>query len=138
MRNIKPQRLLVAMVIVLVSQLTAAQTAIDPCENITHSLPVLACAKSGWKTARGQMDESLDLLRKRINKTYAADPDLGAQLLEDVEHAQRYWAESVKADCDLEAFEIEEGTQAYRAAFFSCSTRRYEQRASYLNSLLAF
>ncbi|SES32559.1 lysozyme inhibitor LprI family protein [Halopseudomonas bauzanensis] len=123
--------------LILAINSTIAQAAPSPCEEVTHNLQILPCAESAWAGAQQKTDAALVSLKSRIRKEYIADPSLGARLINRIDQAQQLWGESVEADCGVEAFEIEEGAQAHQVVFLHCSTKRYEERAAYLDHLLA-
>lgn len=115
------------------SSAQAAQTLPAGCENIMHSQQVHQCAQLDRKHADESLRQAFEALNARIRKQWQADAELQKSFLEQIVRAQRLWSMSVKADCTLESFEIEQGTRAYEATFDSCVAQRYRVREAYLD-----
>ena len=118
------------------SSAQAAQTSPADCENITHSQQVHQCAQLDRKHADESLRQAFKALSARIRKQWQADAELEEGLLGQIKRAQRIWSTSLKADCTLESFEIEQGTRAYQATFDSCLAQQYRLRETYLNGLM--
>lgn len=106
-----------------------SDTAENPCEKIESSQQIAQCAE--YK--KDQSDKTLNLYYKetldRIKHQYKESPALSEQYLSLLRGAQREWIKLRDADCKLEAFEIEETTEAYESGGCLLGTRKERTRS---------
>lgn len=109
-----------------------SDTVENPCEKIEASQQIAQCAE--YK--KDQSDKHLNLSYKatldRIKHQYEQSPALADQYISLLRGAQRKWIKLRDADCKLEAFEIEEPTEAHQTTINNCISRMSENRADYL------
>tara|TARA_R110000868_G_scaffold408309_1_gene691147 strand:+ start:729 stop:1130 length:402 start_codon:yes stop_codon:yes gene_type:complete len=107
----------------------------NPCEKIELSQQVSQCAE--YK--KDQSDKTLNLSYKatldRIKHQYKESQTLSEQYLFLLREAQRAWIKLRDADCKLEAFEIEENTEAYQTTINNCISKMSDNRTHYLKNI---
>jgi uncharacterized protein YecT (DUF1311 family) len=112
-----------------------SDTAENPCKKIEASQQIAQCAE--YK--KYQSDKALNLSYKaaldRIKYQYEKSPALADQYTSLLRNAQREWIKLRDSDCKLEAFEVEEATEAYQTATNNCLSRMSDNRAGYLKSI---
>jgi uncharacterized protein YecT (DUF1311 family) len=112
-----------------------SDTAENPCDKIEASQQIAQCAE--YK--KDQSDKTLNLAYQetldRIKYQYKESPTLSNQYLSLLRGAQREWIKLRDADCKLEAFEIEETTEAYQATINNCISRMSDNRTHYLKNI---
>jgi uncharacterized protein YecT (DUF1311 family) len=112
-----------------------SDTAENPCEKIEASQQIAQCTE--YK--KDQSDKALNLSYKaaldRIKYQYEKSPALADQYISLLRNAQREWIKLRDADCKLEAFEIEEITEAHQTTINNCISRISENRADYLKNI---
>ncbi|TLX61568.1 DUF1311 domain-containing protein [Stutzerimonas nosocomialis] len=110
-------------------------TAENPCEMIEISQQISQCAAYN----KDQSDHLLNLSYKatmdRIQRQYGRDHPLADQYVSLLKKAQREWIKLRDADCRLEAFEIEETTEAHQVTIDNCISKMSNGRASYLKGV---
>ncbi len=111
---------------------------LESCDRVVHSLQVLHCAQLFWEDAKQEVQAAHAALNARVKDQYAVDEYIRDELLGEIETAQLAWSASVKHDCELLNHEIERGTQAYEAAFYSCATVQFQKRMHWLNELVSY
>ena len=112
-----------------------SDTIESPCEKIEASQQIAQCAE--YK--KNQSDKMLNLSYKeilgRIKHQYKESPALSDQYLSLLRGAQREWIKLRDADCKLEAFEIEETSEAYQTTINNCISRMSDNRTHYLKNI---
>lgn len=112
-----------------------SDTVESPCEKIEASQQIAQCAE--YK--KDQSDKTLNLSYKetldRIKHQYKESQALSDQYLSLLRGAQREWIKLRDADCKLEAFDIEETTEAHQTTINNCISRMSENRANYLKTI---
>ena len=107
----------------------------SPCSNIVTSQQVFDCSVYKEKKADVDLNQAYKNLKQRVSSLYKADPALGEKYFERVKEAQRAWLHLRDLTCSLEAFEIENGTQAYLSIVNNCLARMDYDRSAYLRHL---
>jgi len=89
--------------------------------------------------SRNVADEDLNVAYKRLNdiisKDYRSMPDLGGKLKLNIKRSQVAWIKLRDANCAVEVFVIEPGTQAFETTKNHCLARESAERSRYLNGL---
>ncbi|WP_053909960.1 lysozyme inhibitor LprI family protein [Pseudoalteromonas sp. SW0106-04] len=107
-----------------------------PCEGATNSLELEQCIAQKKGESDQRLTNELRLLRKRIQMAYAAEAELGNTLIDQVEKTQLAWSDFKAQSCQLEAFEIEQGTSAYETVINNCKLRMNQTRIKALSQVL--
>lgn len=112
-----------------------SDTVENPCEKIEASQQIAQCAE--YK--KDQSDKTLNLSYKetlnRIKHQYEKSPLLADQYISLLRGAQREWIKLRDADCKLEAFDIEETSEAYQTTINNCISRMSDNRTHYLKNI---
>lgn len=110
----------------------AEDEAIDACHEIKNSQQIFECSKIERKIADKKLNSAYKNLLTRVKTQYKASPDLNTNLTQKIKESQRLWIKLRDADCNLEAFQIETGSQAYETTVNKCVARLSEARSIYL------
>ena len=105
-----------------------------PCEDATNSLELEQCIAQKKDESEQRLTNELRLLREQV--AYAAEAELGNTLIDQVEKTQLAWSDFKAQSCQLEAFEIEQGTSAYETAINNCELRMNQTRIKALSQIL--
>lgn len=114
---------------------SAGQPEIGTCEIVSSSQQVFECSKIEKEQADRLLNAAYNKLKARISKQYGSELSLRDSFIQRVRESQRLWVRLRDADCDLEVFEIEEGTQAYETTLNKCVARLSVERAAYLEKI---
>ncbi|TMO44141.1 lysozyme inhibitor LprI family protein [Pseudoalteromonas ruthenica] len=106
------------------------------CEDATNSLELEQCIAQKKDESEHRLTNKLRLLREQIQMAYAAEAELGNTLIDQVEKTQLAWSDFKAQSCQLEAFEIEQGTSAYDTAINNCELRMNQTRIKALSQIL--
>ncbi|SDR76234.1 lysozyme inhibitor LprI family protein [Pseudomonas oryzae] len=121
--------------LLIIAHPTLGDIAKNPCERIESSQQVAQCAEYRRHHSDSLLNSSYKATLARIKNQYKNTPSLADQYISLLREAQREWIKLRDADCKLEAFEIEETTEAYQTTINNCVSRISEDRAIYLNSI---
>jgi uncharacterized protein YecT (DUF1311 family) len=115
----------------------AAQAKDDPCQAVTASEQVRACALQTRQRAEAGLNAAYAATRQRIASTYRSQPALGKQFGAALLKAQRAWLAFRDSQCELAAFDAETDTLAHATLVDNCVARIDNARQQDLASLLA-
>ncbi|HBX53936.1 lysozyme inhibitor LprI family protein [Pseudomonas sp. UBA2684] len=107
----------------------------NPCKEIEASQQIAQCAEYKKDLSNKTLNLSYKATLDRITHQYKESPALSDQYLSLLRGAQREWIRLRDADCKLEAFEIEETTEAHQTTINNCISRMSDNRAHYLKSI---
>lgn len=109
----------------------------DSCREIINSQQIFDCSRIERETADKMLNDSYKMLLARVQNQYKPSPELGEEFIQKIKESQRLWIKLRDADCTLEAFQIETGSQAYETTVNKCVARLSEARSSYLENNIA-
>ncbi|MFC0667511.1 lysozyme inhibitor LprI family protein [Azotobacter chroococcum] len=113
----------------------AEQQENNSCERVSSSQQIFECSNIERKKADQLLNNVYHELITRIIKQYKSAPELKDAYTQKIKESQRLWIKLRDADCTLETFEIEAGTQAYETTFNKCVARSSIERATYLRKI---
>lgn len=111
---------------------SAESAAIENCRDIKNSQQIFACSKIEREEADEKLNSTYKKLLSRVQVQYKASPELYNQLIQNIKESQRLWIKLRDSDCNLEAFQIERGSQAYETTINNCVARLSYARSEYL------
>lgn len=112
-----------------------SDTVENPCEKIEASQQIAQCAEYKKDQSDKHLNSAYKATLDRIKHQYEQSPTLADQYISLLRGAQRKWIKLRDADCKLEAFEIEETTEAHQTTINNCISRMSENRANYLKNI---
>ena len=112
-----------------------SDTLSNPCENIELSQQVAQCAAYRKDLSDELLTTSYKATLGRIRQQFERMPSLADQYISVVKEAQQHWIKLRDADCKMEAFEIEETTEAHQVTTDNCISRMSNNRADYLDGI---
>lgn len=115
--------------------INAEQQENNFCEQVSSSQQIFECSIIEREKADQLLNRVYHELMKRIARQYKTDSELKDAYSQKIKESQRLWLRLRDADCTLETFEIEAGTQAYETTFNKCVTRSSIERATYLKEI---
>lgn len=107
----------------------------EPCGSVDSSQGILFCSEYSKKKADSQLNSSYQEALSRIKVQYRNSEDLGKEYLSLLKESQRAWIKLRDKNCELEAFEIEKGVEAYVVTINNCVARMSASRANYLKRI---
>jgi len=113
----------------------AGESEIIDCKKTFNSQQIFECSKIERAKADQKLNEAYRGLLTRIAKQYKPSPELGATYTQKIKESQRLWIKLKDADCALEAFKIEAGTQAYETTVNKCVSQLSLARPQYLEKI---
>lgn len=113
----------------------AGQQENNSCERVSSSQQIFECSNVEREKADQLLNNVYRELITRIVKQYKSDPGLKDAYTQKIKESQRLWIKLRDANCNLETFEIEAGTQAYETTFNKCVARSSVERATYLKKI---
>ena len=105
------------------------------CAKPSLSQEIYECSKIERAEADTLLNEAYRRLGDRINTQYKSHNDLEKTLRNDVMQAQNAWIRLRDADCNLEAFVLETGSQAFETTINRCVAAKSFYRSTYLDQL---
>ena len=111
----------------------AQEVSGDSCQHPTNSTQIFECSEKERSSADKKLNETYKKLLARVEKQYITSPDLKKQITQEIRKSQRTWLKLRDIDCNLEAFQIETGSQAYETTLNKCIARLSEERSNYLD-----
>lgn len=81
------------------------------------------------------LNEAYKRLSDRIHTQYKSNNNLEKTLRNDVIQAQNAWTRLRDADCKVEAFVVETGSQAFETTVNHCAAEKSFSRSTYLDQL---
>lgn len=112
-----------------------SDTVENPCEKIEVSQQIAKCAEYKKELSDGLLNSSYKATLDRIKHQYEKSPALADQYISLLRGAQKKWIKLRDTDCKLEAFEIEETTEAHQTTINNCISRMSEDRTTYLKNI---
>ncbi|MEE4465458.1 lysozyme inhibitor LprI family protein, partial [Azotobacter chroococcum] len=103
--------------------INAGQQENNFCERVSSSQQIFECSIIEREKADQLLNNVYHELMKRIVRQYKTDSELKDAYTQKIKESQRLWLRLRDADCTLETFEIEAGTQAYETTFNKCVAR---------------
>lgn len=109
-----------------------AQAKRDPCGEITVSQQVAECASRTRQKEEVDLNAEFAAAKKRIDLIYKNRKRLGYKLTAALVKAQRAWRVFRDRNCEVEAFEIEETSEAHATVLNNCIARINRDRTQEL------
>lgn len=106
------------------------------CTVIRNSLQLDNCVHKNMLSSNYQLLAEMRSFEKRAKTAYKPDPALGKELIDKVRMAQETWLSFRQKNCEVEAFEVQEGTPAYVTTVNNCVIRMNAERVNVLKKLL--
>lgn len=121
----------------LVSSITsyAADPSSSSCKEIVSSQQVFECSVYEKARADKALNNQYRNLLERVGIQYKSNRMLRDEYIQRIKKSQRLWIKLRDADCELEIYQIEVGTQAYEATLNYCIVRMSDERARYLERI---
>ncbi len=113
----------------------AADRSSSFCREIVSSQQVFECATFEKERADKALNDQYRSLLKRVSSQYKSNKTLNDEYTHKIKESQRLWIKLRDADCALETFQIEIGTQAYEATLNNCIARMSDERSAYLEHI---
>lgn len=126
---------------IVVTLLVASTTsyATDPdsssCKTIASSQQVFECSIYEKTKADKDLNNQYRSLLERVSSQYESNQTLSKEYIGRIKHSQRLWIKLRDANCALETYQIEAGTQAYEATLNYCIARISGERSKYLERI---
>ncbi|MFP6800922.1 MAG: lysozyme inhibitor LprI family protein [Pseudomonas sp.] len=111
---------------------SADETLKASCREMVNSQQIYDCSKIEREAADKILNDSYKTLLTRVKDQYKPSPELGDEFIEKIKVSQRLWIKLRDADCILDAFQIETGSQAYETTVNKCVARLSEERSRHL------
>lgn len=112
-----------------------SETLGNPCQHIEVSQQVAQCAAYKQQQSDEHLNSNYKATLDRIRNQYGKIFSLAEQYISLVREAQKNWIKLRDADCKLEAFEVDETTEAYQAIIDNCHSRMSDDRSNYLKRI---
>lgn len=106
------------------------------CTDIRSSSQIDDCIHKEMMNSNVSLSNALVSVEKRVEQAYAADLQLGQELIEIVREAQHAWLAFRDKDCKIQAFEIEKDTPAYVTTINNCVIQMNDNRIEELKNML--
>lgn len=113
----------------------AAETNSNPCKEISSSQQVFECSKYKKTRADKALNSQYRSLLERVSTQYKSNQALSDKYILKIKESQRLWIKLRDADCALETYQIDVGTQAYETTLNNCIARMSGERSRYLESI---
>ncbi|MBU3057794.1 lysozyme inhibitor LprI family protein [Pseudomonas indica] len=107
----------------------------SPCDSIESSQQIFLCSEHVKKIADNRLNTSYQEALRRIKNQYKNSADLASEYLSLLKESQRAWLKVRDKNCELEAFEMERGTEAHITTTNNCIARMSKSRANYLDKI---
>lgn len=112
----------------------ASNEVID-CVEITTSPQINDCVHQEMTASNALLSNEFVNFGQRTERIYASHPELGKELIERVQKAQDAWIAFRDLNCNVDAFEVEEGAPAYITTVNNCIIRMNAERIEDLTKL---
>jgi uncharacterized protein YecT (DUF1311 family) len=122
--------LLIASIVVY-----AADPISGPCKEIVSSQQVFECSTYEKERADKGLNYQYRSLLKRVGGQYKSNKTLSDEYIQKIKESQRLWIKLRDADCVLETFQIEIGTQVYETTLNNCIAHKSDERSKYLEHI---
>lgn len=113
----------------------AADPISESCKEIVNSQQIFECSAYEKERADKALNDQYRSLLKRVGRQYKSNKTLGDEYIQRIKESQRLWIKLRGANCALETFQIEIGTQAYETTLNSCIARMSDERSKYLEHI---
>ena len=134
MKHLTP--LVVAVTLLIASTTSyAADPKSGSCKEIVSSQQVFECSIYEKAKADKDLNNQYRSLLERVASQYKSNQTLGKEYIQRIKHSQRLWIKLRDANCALEIYQIEVGTQAYEATLNHCIARISGERSKYLERI---
>lgn len=111
--------------------------ASDPCSDIKLSAQVFLCSKVTFEHSDSELNNTYKNLLSTVRKEYSTQPDLAVEYIEKIKSSQRAWLNFRDTNCAVYSFQIDEKSQAYDTAMYSCKNDMTRERIEGLKDILA-
>lgn len=105
------------------------------CKDKEVSAQVDECVSLDFNAADKELNEAYKNLTIKISDSYKRDAALGKEFLNVIKLSQLAWIKFRDTNCAAYAFQIENGTQAYKTTSLACSARMSRERTQELLKL---
>lgn len=128
---------LAVVITLLIASITsyAADPSSSSCKEIVNSQQVFECSMYEKARADKALNNQYRNLQERVGIQYKSNRTLSDEYIQRIKKSQRLWIKLRDADCALEAYQIEVGTQAYETTFNYCIARMSDERSMYLERI---
>lgn len=106
------------------------------CDHIKSSDQVYLCSKQSWETSNSNLNIKYRELLSTINSQYASHEVLKKEYINKIKSSQRAWVDFRDKNCEVFAYQINVGTQAYETTMNSCKDKMTQERIKDLISIL--
>jgi uncharacterized protein YecT (DUF1311 family) len=105
------------------------------CKAIVSSQKIFECPIYEKTKADNDLNNQYRSLLERVASQYTSNRTFRKEYIQRIKHSQRLWIKLRDANCALEAYQIEVGTQAYEATLNYCIARISDERSKYLERI---
>ena len=106
-----------------------------PCDNVETTQQGFECSTYNKTTSEHELENSYKDMIDRISTQYANHPAQLADYLAKIKNAQEIWKKLRDADCSVQTFTNEKGSQALQIAENDCFAQMSDERSEYLQSI---
>lgn len=106
-----------------------------PCDKVETTQQSFECSAFNRTTADQEMNTAYKDLIDRISSQYAAHPPQLSDYLAKIKNAQDIWVKLRDADCSVQTFLNEKGSQAFQIAQNDCFAQSSDERSEYLQAI---
>jgi len=106
-----------------------------PCDNVETPQQSFECAAFNKTTADHELDNAYKDLVERVSSQYADHTTQLNDYLARIKNAQDIWKKLRDADCAVQTFQTEKGSQAFQIAQNDCFAQMSDERSEYLQSV---
>jgi uncharacterized protein YecT (DUF1311 family) len=125
-----------SMLLVLAVLATGAQAEDStPCDNVETTQQSFECSAFNKTTSQHELDNAYKDLVDRISAQYANHPAQLNDYLAKIKNAQQIWTKLREADCTVQTFLSEKGSQTLEIGQNDCFSQMSDQRSEYLQSI---
>ncbi|WP_397450378.1 lysozyme inhibitor LprI family protein [Pseudomonas sp. NA-150] len=106
-----------------------------PCDNVETTQQAFECSAYNKTTSEHELDNSYKDMVERISAQNTNHPAQLADYLGKIKNAQEIWKKLRDADCAVQTFANEKGSQAFQVAENDCIAQMSDERSEYLQSI---
>ncbi|WP_149507306.1 lysozyme inhibitor LprI family protein [Escherichia albertii] len=99
-----------------------------PCSDTQSSAQIFLCSKETFEHSDRELNNTYKTLLSMVRKEYSAQPNLGVEYIEKIKLSQRAWLNFRDTNCAVYSFQIDEKSQAYETAIYSCKNDMTRKR----------
>lgn len=122
----------------LVLAVLAASAQADestPCDNVETTQQSFECSAFNKTTSEHELDNAYKDLIDRISSQYGNHPAQLSDYIAKIKDAQQIWTKLREADCSVQTFLSEKGSQTLEIGQNDCFSQMSDERSEYLQSI---